>query len=75
MTAAAHSWGVSQQSRDDQIASVVRRLSGMTGLPADAVEPHVRQAFAQWDGATVRDFVPIFVERSLRNQLVGAHQT
>ena len=56
---------------DDQIAMVVRQLTPAINLPAAAIELEVRRAFAQWREATVRDYVPIFVERRVRERLMS----
>jgi hypothetical protein len=60
---------VNQTSVDDQIAQVVRRLSAALDLPPTTIEHEVRVAFGGWEQATIRDFVPIFVEREVRRRL------
>ena len=52
-----------------QIDTVVKRLALALQAPPAVLEPEVRAAFAEWGDARVRDFVPIFVERSLRDRL------
>ena len=58
-----------EASLDDQVASVVKRLSKVTDLPALRLEAEVRDGFAAWQDAKVREFVPIFVERAVRERL------
>jgi hypothetical protein len=53
---------------EDQIDSVVRRLTATLDVPPAIVEAEVRAAFEEWGDARVRDFVPIFVERELRER-------
>lgn len=54
-----------------QVDVVVRRLAADVDLPLSALESEVRARFRAWEGAPVRDYVPIFVERELRKQLLG----
>lgn len=35
----------------------------------DTIETVVRADFARWSGAPIQDFVPIFVERKIRERL------
>lgn len=65
---------MNETSLDDQIAMVVRRLTATLDLPGAAVEHEVRLAFEEWDEATVRDFLPIFVERQTLERLRVAHR-
>ena len=53
---------------EEQINSVVRRLSSTLELPASDIEPEVRAAFAELDGVRVRDFLPILVERRVKTR-------
>jgi hypothetical protein len=57
---------VTRTPPDEQIDSVVRRLAATLDVPRSEIEGAVRAAFEGWNGARVRDFVPIFVERELR---------
>jgi hypothetical protein len=58
---------LSEQQIIDQIAE---RLSGMyTTVSPDAVSRLVHEAFARFNGRPVRDFVPLFVERSAKAEL------
>ena len=56
---------MAEVSEQEQIAGVVRRLTA-SGLPVAAIESEVRERFSDWHDARVRDFVPIFVERAVR---------
>ena len=58
-----------EQTLQDQINGVIRRLTSTAGVPADVVESEVRERFGDWRDARVRDFVPIFVERAVRERL------
>ena len=58
-----------ERTLEDQVATVVKRLGASVELPDDRLELEVRATFADWDDARVREFVPIFVERSLRGKL------
>jgi hypothetical protein len=62
---------VTTPSLDDQIDMVVRQLATTIDLPPAAIELEVRRAFAAWNQATVRDYVPIFVERQVRTRLMA----
>ncbi|MEA3078438.1 MAG: hypothetical protein QOF60_3346 [Actinomycetota bacterium] len=54
-----------------QVEVVVKRLApDVPDVPLEALESQVRDCFRAWDGVPVRDFVPIFVERQLRKQLL-----
>ena len=39
------------------------------GTSRDELELRVREEFTRWSAVPVRDFVPIFVERALRERL------
>ena len=60
---------MNERTLDDEVATVVKRLGTAVELPDDRLELEVRATFADWDDAKVREFVPIFVERSLRGKL------
>ena len=53
-----------------QVEVVVKRLAPDVDLPLPALESEVRACFRAWAGVPVRDYVPIFVERELRQQLL-----
>lgn len=57
--------------RRAELAEVeVRLLAELSPpLPADAVRRCIEQAAAEFDGAPVRAFVPLLVERRVRRQL------
>lgn len=59
---------VTTRGPDEQIETVVRRLTSTLGVPREEIESAVRAAFDGWNDARVRDFVPIFVERELRGR-------
>ena len=67
-----HSPRVSETALEDQVATVVRRLASSLDVPAADIEEEVRRAFEEWGEARVRDFIPIFVERSIRARLATA---
>ena len=50
-------------------AAVVRRTG--TGLRPEVVERAVRDEFADFAAARVRDFVPVFVERRARDRVLS----
>ena len=58
-----------ERTLEDQVATVVKRLGAAVELPDDRLEFEVRASFADWDDARLREFVPIFVERSLLGKL------
>jgi hypothetical protein len=60
---------MNDMSLDDQVAAVVKRVGRIVDVPAARLEHEVRSCFADWDDARVRDFVPIFVERTVRQRL------
>lgn len=66
-----HSRTVAEVSEQEQIDGVVRRLTAI-GLPPAYVESEVRERFSEWHDARVRDFVPIFVERAVRERIEAA---
>ena len=58
---------LNEQQIIDQIAE---RLSGMyTSVSPDAVSRLVHAEYARFNGRPVRDFVPLFVERSAKAEL------
>ena len=60
---------MAEVSEQEQIDGVVRRLASVANLPPAVVESQVRELFGAWQDARVRDFVPIFVERVIRERL------
>jgi hypothetical protein len=61
---------VTTNTLDDQIAMVVRQLTPTIDLPPAAIELEVRRAFATWNQARIRDYLPIFVAREVRGRLM-----
>jgi hypothetical protein len=58
-----------ERTLEDQVATVMKRLGTAVELTDDRLEDEVRASFADWEDARVREFVPIFVERSVRGKL------
>jgi hypothetical protein len=60
-----------QTSEQDQIEGVMRRLRRLSDgtIPDSALEAEVRGRFASWADASVRDFLPVLVERSVSESL------
>ena len=60
-----------------QLGEVVERLAGRyPSLPADTVGEVVHHLHAGFNGAKIREFVPLFVERRAQKtlaDLVGSH--
>jgi len=58
-------------SDEHRIAGVVERLARQSegAVPVKVIEGQVRAEFAQWEGVLVQDFVPIFVERRVTDNL------
>lgn len=62
------------QSRiEAQVQQVMRALTDQGDLPVgpDELEREVRGRVTDWQDARVQDFVPLFVERRLREELGG----
>jgi hypothetical protein len=55
--------------QDAFIRSVSSRLATEFGRSDNDLEPTVRKEFERWSDARVKQFVPVFVERNLRQQL------
>ena len=54
------------------IVEVTRRLTTrFPDLPVETVQAAVDEARRRFDGAPIRDFVPVFVERAARDALSG----
>ena len=66
---------MAEVSEQEQIDGVVRRLASIADLPPGVVESEVRERFEEWQDARVRDFVPIFVERAIRERLEAGAPT
>jgi hypothetical protein len=54
---------------EDVTARVSNRLGG--AIPLDAVRARVRRNYSSFRDATVRQFVPVFVERPVRAEIRG----
>ncbi|HEX3335551.1 MAG TPA: hypothetical protein VHS54_03770 [Jatrophihabitans sp.] len=49
---------------------VVEQLaSGLPAVPADDITDAVNVEYERFDGSTIRDFIPILVERRVRDRL------
>lgn len=57
---------------ETQVQQVMRALAegGTLGVAAHELEGAVRETIAGWREAPVQDFVPLLVERRLREQLL-----
>jgi hypothetical protein len=62
---------VTENAVEEQMDGVLRRLALVLEIPISDLDEQVRSAFARWQSARVREFVPIFVERELRDRLSG----
>jgi hypothetical protein len=51
------------------VHAVATRLAEEFGATTDDMEGRVRSEFSRWQDARVKAFVPVFVERRLREQL------
>ncbi|MDQ4096694.1 MAG: hypothetical protein M3144_02335 [Actinomycetota bacterium] len=55
---------------DVEVRKVTNSLAGrLPDLPGHVIEKAVREGFAQFEGARVRDYVGVLVERSARAHL------
>ena len=56
----------------DHIAAVKDRLAAaMPNVPASHIDAAVAEQHAHFEGRSIRDFVPLFVERRARERLRG----
>ncbi len=54
----------------DHLAAVKNRLAAaMPDVPAARIDAAVAEQYARFEGRTIRDFVPLFVERRAREHL------
>jgi hypothetical protein len=59
-------------SKDEKhVRAVTTRLVEEFGGTSDELEGRVRSEFSRWENVRVTQFVPVFVERSLRDELRG----
>ncbi|KQR94180.1 hypothetical protein M1742_24920 [Salmonella enterica subsp. enterica serovar Typhimurium] len=55
----------------EPLADVVRRLhQRFPAIPTERVADAVMAAYYRFDGARIRDFIPVLVERAARNTLL-----
>ena len=66
------SGGSSGHDEQTVVAQVLRRLGSQYALPESDLDMAVRAALAEFDGAKVRLFLPVFVERRVRTRLALA---
>jgi hypothetical protein len=64
--------GLTGASEEKDVQLVADRLAGEFGRDRAEVERQVREAYGRWDDARVRTFVPIMVERRVRQGLKRA---
>ena len=58
------------EKRDVEVRKVASALAGrLPDVPGEVIEQAVREKFAAFEGARVREFVGLLVERSAREQL------
>jgi hypothetical protein len=73
MTAALSENQVEPSRREEvAIVQVAQRLrERFPSVPQDQIEATVRVQYHRFDGSRIRDFVPIFVERNAREDLLS----
>jgi hypothetical protein len=65
--------GVERAEEQRQMAQVVQRLADeFPYVPEHVITETVDAAHSRFDGARIREYVPLFVERSCRSQF-GQH--
>ena len=57
------------QGEERHVQFVTERLAHQFDRSPDEVESRVRAAYGEWEGARVRAFVAIMVERTVRREL------
>jgi hypothetical protein len=64
---------MTELDQTDDVDDVTDRVSHRVGdaIALDAVRARVRRHFSAFREATVRQFVPVFVERRVRRELRG----
>lgn len=64
-------FGRAPESADVQVRRVVDALKEQNhaGTPDDVIEQTVREAFAEREGARIKDFVGLLAERTARERL------
>ena len=69
---AAHSYRMTPEDEARAIDDVTRRLAtNYPHLDVRAIAAEVRTAHGQFVGSRIRDFVPLFVERAVRDSLAA----
>jgi hypothetical protein len=58
-----------RSAADKHVRAVTDRLAEEFGGTAVDLEHRVRSEFSRWGDARVTQFVPVFVERTVRNEL------
>jgi hypothetical protein len=72
--ASAGSLATIEPSKREEVAiiQVAERLQErFPSVPEDQIEQTVRAEYHRFDGSPIRDFVPIFVERNAREDLLA----
>ena len=70
--AAAHSYRMTPEEEARAIDDVTRRLAtNYPDLDVRAIAAEVRTAHGQFAGSRIRDFIPLFVERAVRDRLAA----
>jgi hypothetical protein len=54
---------------DKHVVAMTTRLVEEFGGTTDELEDRVRSEFSRWENVRVSQFVPVFVERTLRDEL------
>ena len=61
--------GTPERSVDQEVERILAAYADrFSGVRRDEVETAVRAEFDRWSGVAIPDYVPIFVERSMRSQ-------
>ena len=61
---------MSGTKESENLAAVQDRLvAALPGVPRERIEQAIAEEYARFDGRSVRDFVPLFVERNAREAL------
>ena len=56
---------------EKHVRAVTTRLAEEFDTPAEDLEVRVRSEFSRWEQVRVTQFVPVFVERRMREELRG----
>ena len=72
--AAAHPYRMTPEEEARAIDDVTRRLAvRYPHLDVRAIAAEVTNAHGQFAGSRIRDFIPLFVERAVRDRLAAEH--